>query len=119
LLPYLPGDAQDVLFEKLHGLSAVDSQVAAELGPLPGEVQEFADSIPTIAQDGTQPPIADLWYDDPRIDTKTWLAEQGWAVVDVDLVAKAAEEYGRPFRDLPPAFERLMRTKFFAATRQR
>jgi methyltransferase (TIGR00027 family) len=116
LLPYLPGAAQDALFEKLHELSAAGSQVAAELGPQPGEVQDFADSIPTIAQDGTQPPIADLWYDDPRTDTKTWLAEQGWTVTDADLVQKAAEEYGRPFSDLPPAFERLMRTKFFVAT---
>ena len=118
LLPYLPGAAQDTLFEKLHELSAVGSQIAAELGPEPGEVQEFADSIPTIAQDSTQPPIADLWYDDPRTDTKAWLAEQGWTVLDADLVKKAADDYGRPFQELPPAFERLMRTKFFSAARK-
>ena len=119
LLPYLPGAAQDVLFEKLHELSAADSLIAAELGPQPGEVREFADSIPPIAQDGTQPQIADLWYDDPRTDTKSWLAEQGWAVHHADLVQNAAEEYGRPFHELPSAFERLMRTKFFTATRNR
>lgn len=119
LLPYLPGAAQDVLFEKLHELSAAGSQIAAELGPEPGEVQKFADSIPPIAQDGTQPQIADLWYDDPRTDTKSWLAEQGWAVRDADLVQNAAEEYGRPFHELPSAFEQLMRTKFFTATRNR
>jgi methyltransferase (TIGR00027 family) len=119
LLPYLPGAAQDALFEKLHELSAAGSQVAAELGPAPGEVQKIADSIPMIVQDGTQPPVADLWYDDPRTDTKAWLAERGWDVVDADLVAKAADDYGRPFNGLPPAFERLMRTKFFSATRNR
>jgi methyltransferase (TIGR00027 family) len=119
LLPYLPGAAQDALFEKLHELSAVGSQIAAELGPDPGEVQQIADSIPKIDGDGTQSPIADLWYDDPRTDTKAWLTEQGWAVVDADLVQKAADDYGRPFNDLPPTFERLMRTKFFSATRKR
>jgi methyltransferase (TIGR00027 family) len=119
LLPYLPGAAQDALFEKLHELSAAGSAIAAELGPAPGEVQEFADSIPTIAQDATQPPIAELWYDDPRTDTKAWLAGQGWAVIGADLVHKAAAEYGRPFNGLPPAFEQLMRTKFFTATRER
>ena len=36
LLPYLPGPAQDALFEKVHELSAVGSQIAAELGPAPG-----------------------------------------------------------------------------------
>jgi methyltransferase (TIGR00027 family) len=117
LLPYLPGLAQDALFEKLHELSAVGSHIAAELGPDPGEAQEFGDSVPTISELSTQPRIADLWYDDPRIDTKDWLAERGWDVSTVDLVEKAAHEYGRPFQGLPPVFDRLMRTKFFTATR--
>src|SRR5271168_49538 len=117
LLPYLPGPAQDALFEKLHELSAVGSHIAAELGPDPGGVQEFADSMPTISELSTQPPISDLWYDDPRIDTKDWLAERGWDVSTVDLVEKAAHEYGRPFQGLPPVFDRLMRAKFFSATR--
>ena len=119
LLPYLPGPAQDALFQRLHELSAVGSQIAAELGPEPGEVREFADNMSTIGQDGTQPPVADLWYDDPRANTKDWLAERDWAVTSVDLVDKAANEYGRPFRELPPFFERLLRDKFFTATRQR
>jgi methyltransferase (TIGR00027 family) len=117
LLPYLPGPAQDALFEKLHELSAVGSHVAAELGPDPGGVQEFADSMPTIGELSTQPPIADLWYDDPRIDTKDWLGERGWDVSTVDLVEKADHEYGRPLQGLPPVFDRLMRAKFFTATR--
>lgn len=119
LLPYLPGTAQDTLFEKLHELSAVGSQVAAELGPEPGEIQEFADSMPGFGQDDARPPVADLWYDDPRTDTKEWLAERDWVVAGVDLVDKAADEYGRPFESLPPTFERLLRSKFFTAARTR
>lgn len=118
LLPYLPGAAQDALFDKLHDLSAVGSHLAAELGPAPGEVQEFADNVPTISQDTGQPPVAELWYDDPRTDTKDFLAQRGWQVSGVDLVARAATAYGRPFQELPAVFDRLMRTKFFTAVRQ-
>jgi O-methyltransferase involved in polyketide biosynthesis len=119
LLPYLPGLAQDALFERLHELSAAGSHIAAELGPEPGEAQEFADNMPsTISQYDTQRPVADLWYDDPRADTKDWLAERDWVVTGVDLVDKAANEYGRPFQGLPPIFERLLRAKFFTADRR-
>ncbi|MEE6178263.1 SAM-dependent methyltransferase [Mycobacterium sp. 050134] len=117
LLPYLPGIAQDALFEKLHQLSAAGSRIAAELGPATGEIREFADSAATVPQLATQPAVADLWYDDPRADTKEWLSEQGWEVTGVDLADKAANEYGRPFEGLPAVFERLMRTKFFHAAR--
>lgn len=118
LLPYLPGAAQDALFAKLHELSAVGSHLGAELGPAPGELQEFADNVPTISQDTGQPPVADLWYDDARTDTKVFLAERGWQVTGVDLVDRAATEYGRPFQELPVVFDRLMRTKFFIAVRE-
>ncbi|MEE3752030.1 SAM-dependent methyltransferase [Mycobacterium intracellulare] len=119
LLPYLPGAAQDALFEKLHELSAPGSHIAAELGPAPGEVQEFANNVPTISQDTGQPPVADLWYDDARTDSKEFLAQRHWRVASVDLVEKAATEYGRPFHELPVVFDRLMRTKFFTAVRER
>jgi methyltransferase (TIGR00027 family) len=119
LLPYLPGAAQDALFERLHELSAAGSQIAAELGPEPGELREFADSMSSTSQLAAQPPVADLWFDDPRNDTKEWLAERGWAVAGADLLDKAANEYGRPLRGLPLVFERLLRDKFFTATRNR
>ena len=119
LLPYLPGPGQDALFVRLHELSAVGSQLAAELGPEPGELQEFTDGMPDFSPVGTQPSASELWYDDPRAGTKDWLAERHWAVTSADLVDKAANEYGRPFQGLPPAFERLWRAKFFTATRTR
>ena len=118
LLPYLPGPAQDALFERLHGLSAVGSQIAAELGPAPGEIRDFADSVPTISQDSDQPPVSELWYDDPRTDTKAFLAERHWEVTGVDLVETAASEYGRAFHELPTVFDRLLRSKFFSAIRK-
>ncbi|OHV05131.1 SAM-dependent methyltransferase [Mycobacterium talmoniae] len=117
LLPYLPGAAQDALFEKLHELSAAGSWVAAELGPKPGELEEFTANMKALSDDPTQPTVGELWYADPRRDTKEWLAERGWEVTGVDLVDAAANGYGRPFRDLPPIFERLLRQKFFTAVR--
>lgn len=117
LLPYLPGSAQDALFERLHELSAVGSRIAAELGPEPGEIKEFSEVMPTFDQDGTQVRVADLWYDDPRVDTRAWLGECGWTVTGADLMDKAANEYGRPFQGMPPVFDRLLRERFFTATK--
>lgn len=117
LLPYLPGPAQDALFEKLHELSAVGSQIAAELGPEPGDIAEFAETVPIFNEYSALPRVTDLWYDDPRLDTKKWLAERDWTVSTVDLMDKAANEYGRPFDGLPAMFELLMRVKFFTASR--
>ncbi|ALR13539.1 SAM-dependent methyltransferase [Mycobacteroides saopaulense] len=122
LLPYLPGGAQDALFERLNELSAPGSWVAAELGPEPGELDGFAASMKTVMErtsDGeAQPNLRDLWFDDPRVDTKSWLGERGWTVTQVNLM-DAAVSYGRPFHDLPQAFEKLMGEKFFTAVRDR
>jgi methyltransferase (TIGR00027 family) len=118
LLPYLPGIAQDALFECVHEMSAIGSGIAAGLGPEPGELADFAEGARRIAQLASQPPSTDLWYDDPRRNTKDWLAERGWEVTGVDLMAKAADEYGRPLDGLPPIFQRIMRFKFFTAMRR-
>lgn len=116
LLPYLPGAAQDALFERLHELSAPGSRLAAELGPGPGEIAQFEQDMPSGADAPSHPRVSELWYDDPRRDTKLWLAERNWAVTEVDLV-DAAVGYGRPFGEQPRSFETLLRTKFFTATR--
>lgn len=60
-----------------------------------------------------------MWYGDPRRGTKDRLAERDWKVVGIDLVDKSTGEYGRALQGLPPTFERLLRTKFFTATRNR
>lgn len=119
LLPYLPGSAQDALFERVHELSAPGSRIAAELGPDSGALARFADFLRDFARDPTQAPIGDLWYDDPRRDAPSWLTERGWTVQPVDLVEQAATAYGRPFGELPEFFETLLRTKFFTAVRDR
>jgi O-methyltransferase involved in polyketide biosynthesis len=117
LLPYLPGQAQDKLFEQLHEMSAAGSRAAVELGPDPGDIQKFADALPFVDDSG-QPRVGDLWYDDPRRDTKDWLTERDWTVSVVDILGKAAAEYGRPIRGLPGVFEEFLRTKFFTALRR-
>jgi methyltransferase (TIGR00027 family) len=115
LLPYLPGATQDALFHRLHELSSAGSRIATELGPNPGEIAEFAQGASAIKGLKNQPSALDLWYDDPRLDTKQWLIERDWTVVDVDLVDKA-HSYGRQLQGLPSIFDRILRTKFFTAS---
>lgn len=119
LLMYLPGAAQDTLFEKVYELSSAGSQIAAELGPNPGELTEIAEGFATIEALSAQPPVHDLWYEDPRRDSKEWLAERDWTVTAVDLVEKATNVYGRSLQGLPSIFDKMLRTKFFTAIRTR
>lgn len=54
-------------------MSAAGSRIAAGLGPEPGEIEEFAGNVPIISQDDNHPPVGELWYEDPRVDTKDLL----------------------------------------------
>lgn len=117
LLMYLPGVAQDALFERLHEYSSAESQIAVELGPDPGGVKEWAKGFAAIEELSGQGSVHELWYDDPRVDTKRWLTESGWDVTDVDLVDRATNVYGRGLDGLPLIHDRHLRTKFFTARR--
>jgi hypothetical protein len=74
LPPKLPGTAAGALFDSLNEMSAAGSRIAAGLGPEPGEIEEFAGNVATISQGDNHPPVAELWYEDPRVDTKDLLA---------------------------------------------
>lgn len=103
LLPFLPGTAQDLLFERVHELSATGSRIAVEAfspGFLTPEIRERQQSlmqrfVAAAAQKGvSMPNVGDLWYDDDRADVATWLRDRGWEVSSItaeDLTAR----YGR------------------------
>jgi methyltransferase (TIGR00027 family) len=89
LLPYLPADGQDLLFERLQQLSAVDSRIAVEAFA-PGyfdedyqqrvraAVREMRDEA---AEAGHQIPDAtQLFFAEPRADVSDWLRDHGWEV---------------------------------------
>ncbi len=104
LLPYLPADAQDLLFERIHVHSARDSRIAVEsfgagffdsdylanrrehLRRLREEAGEDADA--------NVPDTADLWFIEERADVAAWLTEHCWDVTSVDA-AELMTRYGR------------------------
>jgi methyltransferase (TIGR00027 family) len=103
LLPYLPGDAQDRLFDLVTAHSAAGSQIAVEafnLHPSQHSPEKRAVRRERTAQLrerlGLDLDVDTLMYtDDARADAAEWLAEHGW---HVDAVPSAEEmtRLGRP-----------------------
>jgi methyltransferase (TIGR00027 family) len=84
LLPYLPSDAQDRLFEKFTALSAPGSQVAVELFGMNSKsnTQRWQRIRERLGLDVN---VAALTYHEPdRSDAAQWLADHGWQVHSVN-----------------------------------
>jgi methyltransferase (TIGR00027 family) len=91
LMPYLPAAAQDLLFDRVHGLTVSGSRVAVEaLGPtfLDPEVRaqrrERMDRIRAFMADMDAqreiPRTDELWYFEEREDVGDWFRRHGWDV---------------------------------------
>lgn len=97
LLMYLPGDAQDRLFEQITELSAPGSRIAAETAPMQAEerraqMKERFDRIKEKFGLADSVDVGELMYNDPdRADLAPWLAGHGWDSAAV----KAADEMRR------------------------
>ena len=104
LLPYLPADGQDLLFERIHQFSARDSRIAVE-----SFGAGFFDSRLSGRQAGTVAPLEakrpartttvvrdteDLWFVEERADVADWLSEHGWEVTSFEA-AELMTRYGR------------------------
>lgn len=119
LLPYLPGAAQDALFERIDDLSAPGSHLGVENAPTGAATIQFAnleskyfDKNPFGGIDPT-----DLFYRDERADPEQWLLGNGWSVRAVGL-AELATAYGRTVPDLPEEIEQeWQRPRYLAAVR--
>lgn len=102
LLPYLPPEAQDRLFEKVTALSAPDSRVAVEVFSLDSANNErrrearrarFARMRDRLGLDVN---VEALTYRDAdRADAAEWLADHGWQVHEVSNRSEMAR-LGRP-----------------------
>ncbi len=96
LLPYLPADAERMLFERVQELSAPGSRVAVEhvagsIGDIVSDPRVRSMSERLIGID-----VAGLFFDEPRGESPaTWLSAHGWDVRS-DAVRELAREYGRP-----------------------
>lgn len=94
LLMYLPGDAQDRLFEQITELSAVGSRIAAETAPTQAEErrQQMKERFEVIKEKfGLEDSldVGELMYNDPdRADVADWLGAHGW---DSAAIPSAAE----------------------------
>jgi len=103
LLPYLPADAQDLLFERIAELSARGSRVGVEsfgggffdreyLASRREQLRQLREQA-GVADDDT-PDFQDLWYIEDRTDLTEWFSERGWDVSAIDA-ADLMNRYGR------------------------
>ena len=107
LLPYLPAQAQDLLFDRVHAFSANGSQVGVEafdkefFNPTNVERHRTLRRRAAAAQ-GNQsqrrPDTADLWYLEERTNVAEWLGLHGWSA-NVTSAKALVAQYDR----LPPA----------------
>lgn len=102
LLPYLPADGQDLLFERVHELSARGSRVAVEsfgagffdpeyLASRRAKLQQYREEAGT-EDDAFD--VQDLWFIEERTDVADWLTGHGWEVSTIEA-ADLMDRYGR------------------------
>jgi methyltransferase (TIGR00027 family) len=103
LLPYLPADAQDLLFERIAELSAPGSRVAVEsfgagffdsdyLAGRREQMRRLREEAGGDDEPG--PDVQDLWFVEERADVADWLMERGWVVTAVEST-ELMQRFGR------------------------
>jgi methyltransferase (TIGR00027 family) len=116
LMPYLPAAAQDLLFDRINGLTASGSRVAVEaLGPtfldpqVRAERRERMDRVREVmARVDPQrevPRTDELWYFEQREDVGDWFGRHGWDVTVTpsdELMAGYDREPARAVQDRVP-----------------
>ncbi|QRY47852.1 class I SAM-dependent methyltransferase [Mycolicibacterium boenickei] len=118
LLPYLPADAQDQLFERITELSARDSRIAVEAfsagffseDHLARRRERIAQMRAEAAEAGDDMPDPErLWFVEDRAHVPDWLSEHCW-----DVGALPADDLmARYHRSLPAdTTEGIMSTEF-------
>lgn len=120
LLPYLPGAAQDALFDRIGELCPPGSRAAVETVPVDTGPSGF-ENLETKYLDknpfGDIDP-ADLFYDDARTDPELWLRDHGWTV-RAAAPADLATTYGLTLPELPEELERhWQRARYLTAVQQ-
>jgi methyltransferase (TIGR00027 family) len=104
LLPYLPADAQDLLFERIHQHSARGSRIAVEsfgadffdsdyLASRREQMRKLRAEA-GVPDDENIPDTADLWFIEERTDVAAWLTEHCWNVTS-SPAAELMTRYGR------------------------
>lgn len=105
LLPYLPASGQDLLFERIHDLSARGSRVGVEsfgagffdpqyLASRREKLREYRRQAGDEGPDDDAFDVQDLWYIEERTEVTEWLTDHGWEVSAIDA-ADLMDRYGR------------------------
>ena len=106
LLPYLPADGQDLLFERISDLSSHGSRVAVEaFGAEFFDPEYLASRHERVRQLREQagvpddtPDVADLWFIEDRTEVTDWFSAHGWEVSAIDA-ADLMKRYNRTTED--------------------
>jgi len=104
-MPYLPAAAQELMFDRVQGLTVAGSRVAVEaLGPkfldpeFRAKRRERMDRIRALMADVDPereiPRTDELWYFEEREDVGDWFRRHGWDVT-VTPSAELMAGYGR------------------------
>ena len=120
ILPYLTGDAQDILFTRISDLSAPGSRLGI------GALGSCLDQHLLAALEETYPGLSlsgdvnfsDLTYDDvEKTKPAEWLAEHGWAVDPVRTNPELQADYGQTPPEVDRQVDQIMRSEYITATR--
>ncbi|CPR10908.1 methyltransferase, putative, family protein [Mycobacterium bohemicum DSM 44277] len=125
LVRYLPAQAQDLLFERVHSLSADGSWLASNV---PGEGFTDPELVRRQREDMQRMRAAaakvvnaeitdfnDLWYPEERTPVDAWLREHGWDV----STATFAELMARYGRTVPPGAGTAMPPTLYVSAQRR
>jgi methyltransferase (TIGR00027 family) len=124
LVRYLPAQAQDLLFERIHSLSVAGSWVASNV---PSQGFTDADRVRRQREDMQRMRAAaaklvnteitdfdDLWYPEERTPVDGWLREHGWDV----STAAFDELMARYGREVPDGAEDAMPPTLYVSARR-
>ncbi|MBV8862205.1 MAG: class I SAM-dependent methyltransferase [Mycobacterium sp.] len=120
ILPYLTGDAQDILFRRISELSAPGSRLAI------GALGCCLDQDLLAALEETYPGLdlsgdvkfSELTYEDAaKTKPAEWLAEHGWTVEPVRTNPELQADYGRTPPEVDRRVDQIMHSEYITATR--
>jgi methyltransferase (TIGR00027 family) len=125
LVRYLPAQAQDVLFERIHSLSIAGSWVASNVPSQgftdPDRVRRQREDMQRMRAAAAKLVNAeitdfdDLWYPEQRTPVDGWLREHGWDV----SVATFEQLLARYSRNVPEGAEDSMPPTLYVSAQRR
>lgn len=120
ILPYLTGDAQDTLFDRITELSAPGSRLA--IGALGSRLDHdrlaaLEENYPGLNLSG-EVNFATLTYDDStKTDLAHWLAAHGWTIESVRTNPELQRHYGRTAPQVDVEIDEIMHSEYVMASR--